>query len=528
GSFTLHKALPRQFDSIIRLADSADLGEGYAAFDVQIVDADGILIAEIANFVVKRLANDLGFADAPEMTIPLGAVGRTSPVHAPLAAQVRNGILPQEGFEALVRALATGETQPIVSSMDLEALRVRASMRKADSQAPSQQFDRPELDEDYVAPRNEIETKLAEFWRELLGVGRVGVHDSFFDVGGHSLIAVRLFRMIRNQYGVDLPMSVLFEAPTISACATLLAEHGAGGDSAPAASQASVSAISRTVHLVPLHAGAANSAETPLFICAGMFGNVLNLRQLAMHVGRDRPVYALQARGLFGNVPPHETFEEMARDYLAEIRTVQPHGPYFLAGFSGGGITAYEMARQLDGAGEEVARLILLDTPLPTQPALSRGDLASMKLQDIQRDGLSFFSRWLRNRLRWEMERKQRREARSQAVSSETFHNAQIEAAFLRALSLYELKPYGGKVTLFRPQPDILYRLSGGRRLKEGRNFVFDDNGWTPFIDDFDVVVVSGDHDSMVLEPHVRMLADRIRTRLRGAMPSVARVEAAE
>ncbi len=524
GSIVLHRSLPASFDSIVRLAESADLGEEYAAFDVQIVGDDGVVIAQIENFVVKRLVNDLGFADAPE--VPTAAIGRTSQAHAPLAAQVRNGISPHEGFEALVRALGTGETQPIVSSMDLEALRVRASARKADAAGPSQQFDRPELDEDYVAPRNEIETKLAEFWRELLGVGRVGVHDNFFDVGGHSLIAVRLFRMIRNHYGIDLPMSVLFEAPTIGACAALLAEHGAGGDCEQIAAQASGTTAARSVHLGPLHASAANSSATPLFICAGMFGNVLNLRQLAMHVGRDRPVYALQARGLFGNAPPHETFEEMARDYLAEVRTVQPHGPYFLAGFSGGGITAYEMALQLDGAGEKVARLILLDTPLPVQPGLSKRDLASMKLQDVRRDGVMFFSRWLRNRVRWEMERKRRREARSQVVSSETFHNAQIEAAFLRALALYELKPYDGRVTLFRPEPEILYHLSGGRRLKEGRNFVFDDNGWTPFIENFEVTVVSGDHDSMVLEPHVRMLADRIRRALSGAMERERATEA--
>ena len=78
-----------------------------------------------------------------------------------------------------------------------------------------------------------------------------------------------------------------------------------------------------------------------------MFGNVLNLRHLAQLVGSDRPFYGVQARGLYGDHQPHETFEEMAADYIAELRTVQPQGPYLLGGFSGGGITAYEMARQL-------------------------------------------------------------------------------------------------------------------------------------------------------------------------------------
>ena len=99
-------------------------------------------------------------------------------------------------------------------------------------------------------------------------------------------------------------------------------------------------------------AAAARADKLPFFLVAGMFGNVLNLRHLAQLVGSDRPFYGLQARGLYGDHQPHETFEEMARDYIAELRTVQPHGPYLLGGFSGGGITAYEMARQLAAEGE--------------------------------------------------------------------------------------------------------------------------------------------------------------------------------
>ena len=92
--------------------------------------------------------------------------------------------------------------------------------------------------------------------------------------------------------------------------------------------------------------------RTPFFLVAGMFGNVLNLRHLAHLLGTDRPFYGLQARGLYGDEEPHRTFEEAAADYIAELRTVQPHGPYLLGGFSGGGITAYEMARQLEADGE--------------------------------------------------------------------------------------------------------------------------------------------------------------------------------
>ena len=130
-------------------------------------------------------------------------------------------------------------------------------------------------------------------------------------------------------------------------------------------------------------------ARKPFFLCAGMFGNILNLRHLAVHIGADRPVYGLQARGIYGGQAPHETFEEMARDYLAEVRAVQPHGPYLLGGFSGGGLVAYEMAQQLRADGEETALLVMLDTPYPDVATLSVQDRVIMKLQDLNRGGFA-------------------------------------------------------------------------------------------------------------------------------------------
>ena len=114
-------------------------------------------------------------------------------------------------------------------------------------------------------------------------------------------------------------------------------------------------------------------AGTPFFLVAGMFGNVLNLRHLAHLVGSDRPFYGLQARGLLGGDDPHDDLVEAARDYIAEIRQVQPKGPYMVGGFSGGGLAAYEIAQQLKDEGEEISALIMLDTPLPRCEPLTRG-----------------------------------------------------------------------------------------------------------------------------------------------------------
>src|SRR5690554_5798698 len=162
--------------------------------------------------------------------------------------------------------------------------------------------------------------------------------------------------MVRKAWAVDFPISVLFEAPTVAACAALIAERtGATGEDAPRP------APGRFAHLVAMHEGE-GGPKRPFFLVAGMFGNVLNLRHLAQLLGQDRPVWGLQARGLFGDAPPHRRLDEAARDYIAELRQVQPHGPYLLGGFSGGGITAWEMARQLQAEGEEVALLAMLDT----------------------------------------------------------------------------------------------------------------------------------------------------------------------
>jgi acyl transferase domain-containing protein/thioesterase domain-containing protein/acyl carrier protein len=506
GRITVHGPLPDDVRSHVRLRTDHDAA-GFATFDVTIAALDGRVVFEAEHFVMKRL--DKGFVPAVAVPVRSLADGRSlSAAALNLAAQVRQGIPPAEGFELMLRALATGFSQPIISSMDLEALRRRAASVPEPVAAASSGFERPELDSAFVAPRTPAERKLAEFWTELLGVERIGVDDSFFDLGGHSLTAVRLFRMIKKEFAVDLPISVLFEAPTIAACAGLI---GTGSDTPePVAVAGSAPAVDgKLIHLVPMSVGATNGG-TPLFICAGMFGNVLNLRQLALHLGQARPVYALQARGLYGGQQPHESFEEAARDYIAEIRTVQPYGPYVLGGFSGGGLIAYEMAQQLRHSGEEVSILVMLDTPFPRECALSMRDRLDMKLQDLRRSGVGFVGEWMRSKREWSASQQQKADALGAEQGAAQFHDLTIEAAFRRALSRYQPKPLAGPVLLMRPRLNVLYRLRDGRRLQEGRIPAEEDNGWTPYIASLQVQEVAGDHNSMVLEPFVRVLAARL------------------
>lgn len=522
-SIRVHRPLPATVWSWVRNAQANHADAPFAVFDVTLCDAQGEVCVEVSGFSIKRLQEG-GFSasnsrlDAREVLFEKNAgdsaQNRLSPAEEQLQHAMSQGILPHEGADAFGRALATGLSQVIVSSMNLDALVRKASEVAQADAASGQKFQRPDLDSDYVAPGNDVERTLVGFWEELLGVDQVGVQDSFFDLGGHSLIAVRLFAMIKKAYRVEFPISVLFEAPTIALCAALIRERigDTGGASDAPAGEASAATPTRRrfVHLVPMHDGEGGE-QTPFFLVAGMFGNVLNLRHLARLLGTERPFYGLQARGLYGDQTPHETFEAAAADYIAEMRQVQPHGPYLLGGFSGGGITAYEIARQLEAAGEKVGLLVLLDTPLPVRPQINRLDKAIIKLAELRKKGLGYLLTWARGRLDWELNRLRNRNAAPIQPRTNQLNNEAIQAAFLAALPRYHLQVWNGSAVLFRPPLDLRWKVTGGRWVTVEREYVYPDNDWTRYLPSLRVLEVPGDHDSMVLEPNVRVLAGLMR-----------------
>lgn len=197
----------------------------------------------------------------------------------------------------------------------------------------------------FVAPNTEIEKELATVWSEILGNPQVGIHDNFFELGGHSLLAVKLFAEMEKRFGKNLPLSALFQAPTIRQLADVI--------------QRAEETVSWSP-LVTIQAG--DSQKLPLFCVHGAGFNVLIYRDVALNLGSDQPVYGLQARGLDGNRPVRLSFESIAADYIREIQTVQPEGPYMLGGLSNGGNIALEMAQQLRKQGQEVILLALFDT----------------------------------------------------------------------------------------------------------------------------------------------------------------------
>ena len=206
----------------------------------------------------------------------------------------------------------------------------------------------PEPDDDafvqaqYEAPQGEIERMLAALWTELLGVERVGRHDNFFALGGHSLIAARLLAQIRETFGREVSIRALFEAPTVAQLAPRI--HTTGPSDALAV-------------LLPLQPLGSNS---PLFCIHPAGGFSWPFAGLAHHL-RDRPLYGLQARALTESGKYAQSIEDMAQDYVRQIRSVQPDGPYHLLGWSLGCHIAHAIATQLQLAGEKVALLAMLD-----------------------------------------------------------------------------------------------------------------------------------------------------------------------
>ncbi|UBI35099.1 MULTISPECIES: amino acid adenylation domain-containing protein [Streptomyces] len=228
----------------------------------------------------------------------------------------------------------------------------------------------PEFASTSRAARSEEERLLCELFGEVLDT-TVGADDSFFDMGGHSLLATRLMSRIKAVLGVELGVRALFEAPTPAALAGRL--HGG-------------MAMDALGVLLPLRTA---GSRPPLFCVHPAAGISWPYAGLLGHIAPGRPVYGLQARGLTGAQPPAAAIEEMAADYLAQIRTVQPSGPYHLLGWSFGGLVAHSIATRLEAEGEEVGLLAVLDSFPPARrpgeelPELGRNDILALLFEEI-------------------------------------------------------------------------------------------------------------------------------------------------
>lgn len=222
----------------------------------------------------------------------------------------------------------------------------------------------------YEPPRGPIESALALVWMDLLRVARIGRHDDFFAIGGHSLLGVKMIGRLRLILGsrgdkgeTTISLRTLFEAPTIAQMAVELG----GASRAPAEQQqqhepsaSSESSEASFQALLPIQP---SGTRAPLFCIHPVLGLSLCFNGLTRHLAKDQPLYGLQARGFGEGEAPAATLAEMVEDYVVQVRSVQPSGPYHLLGYSFGGLVAYTMATKLEKMGEKVAFLTVMDTP---------------------------------------------------------------------------------------------------------------------------------------------------------------------
>ena len=343
---------------------------------------------------------------------------------------------------------------------------------------------------EYVAPHNPLELQVARIWESVMGMKEISVQDSFFDLGGRSLAAMRIVSRINRAYSLDFGLATLFSGNTIERMAELIQNRLATNTSSS---------------LVPMQP---HGSAAPLFIIHGAGGNIIRFYQLAMLVGTDHPIYGVQAQSLLAGQPALLRLEDQAAYYLAEIRQIQPHGPYHFLGYSFGGTTALEIAHQLRAQGEQIGLLGMLDSR-------QRDYMVVMQRKDSVRSRfdrrmarffgnigrLSFLEKidYLWDKFYTRTLRRIYTVAAALGIRSvPSFMKSTDDISWVAAMN-YRPQPWPGSMTLFRAsaQPDP--------RLPR-------DLGWSPLAQGgVEVYELPGDHDLVFQEPNIQVLAEQIR-----------------
>jgi amino acid adenylation domain-containing protein len=343
-----------------------------------------------------------------------------------------------------------------------------------------------------AAPRDEIELQLTQIWERALGVQPIGINDNFFELGGHSLIALQLFAKIEQSWHKRLSWGVLFASPTIAELAEIIRTEAVTTEWSP---------------LVLLKSG---RDRLPLFCIHALGGTLFNYYDLVKCIGTERPIYGLQSRGIDGKQQPIERVADIASYYIRSIQTIQPQGPYLLVGYSFGGIVAFEMARQLAACGERVDFLGLIDIRSPTlgKSRMSVKKWLSFHLDRLQKlhcqDRIKYFADkiFYRYSIKTKGDTEGYKEVMAKRLADfEMFEPELLNVleANLQATKHYIPQTYSGRATLFWCEYQSLYIDR------------YPDLGWGEFVaGGVETVFVPGEHLSLLSEPHVRVLAEKL------------------
>lgn len=395
--------------------------------------------------------------------------------HAMLVDTLRSDLREQLPRQVVPAAFVVLETLPRTSSgeVDLAALPTPTRPRPASAGPP-------------VVARDAMESAVVRIWEELLGVSPVGVTDSFVDLGGNSTLAVSLIGRIEEQFGRKLPLVSLYQEPTVENLARLLRREG--GDDVSS--------------LAPIQA---RGTKRPLFCIHPAGGTVFCYLELARHLDPDRPIYGLQALGVEGEAAPHTEVGEMAAHYRAAIREQQPEGPYLICGWSSGGILAFEVARQLEADGSEVALLALFDAGVQGDREFTNDDFLPMLLVMFPGESAAEIEalqdRGPEAQLAWFQERAELAQlVVAGAGATQAQYVFDVFQANINAIASYRPEVYGGRITLFRASEHTT-PMHADPELGWGN--------WTTA--GVDVYEVPGDHVTMFREPTIRVLAEKLQ-----------------
>ncbi len=340
-----------------------------------------------------------------------------------------------------------------------------------------------------VGPRNLLESQLAGIWEELLHV-EPDMRDNFFEFGGHSLLVVPLLARVEQVTGKRLDVAAVFRAPSIESLALLLHD------------EVELTSSSPLIAIQP------HGSLTPVFFVHPAGGSVLSYFALARALGPERPFYALEGTSSDYGPTTGRNVESIAAKYVEAVRTVQPEGPYFLGGWSTGGVVAFEMARQLRARRAEVALVALLDSAPPGHTYQVKNNKGALLAAFAVNLGISAnllsaapeeLLRWETQRqLSWVLDQAGRAHVLPPDVSIEDLHHwFDLYLADIEAIENYQPQA--------TPIPLLLLRAAEEAEMTEG---------WSQLSAKLEVHNVPGDHFTMMRPPHVSTLAEVLRKRV--------------
>jgi amino acid adenylation domain-containing protein len=357
---------------------------------------------------------------------------------------------------------------------------------------PNNKLDRKRLPEPsrqnltVIPARDDLEHHLVQVWEKVLDLKPIGIDDNFFDLGGHSLKALQLFAEIEKIWHKKLLLAVLLESPTIAGLAKII-RTGEIPDWSP------------VVLLKP------SENESPLFCVHPLGGNLFDYHTLSKILDIHRPIYGLQPRGIDGKQQPIDRIEDMASYFIRSIQIIQPQGPYFIAGYSFGGIVAFDIARQLTELGEKVAFLGLVDIRCPV---ITEIDTPFREWIDIQLDRMRKLTikeqfDYLYEKLFKHKSQGYRDEVVATLSDLDLFTPELVKVLDCNVQAAKEYQPqiFAGKATLFWSEYQDWY-------IKKHPTL-----GWGDLVTDgLDIQQIPGNHTSLMQEPHVRVLAEKLKS----------------